>query len=190
MMARLFLERAWLLGGYLVVLQFLLIVIWSRWRTRLWSRAVWCGFVVLVVAPLLSVAVTTPRERIISLCRSLARLVDEGEPLGMKSFLSKDFRAGELDAVSFLEKVEVSLTRYRVDHPRLARFQVDFQDALNATATFDAHCAVRSVDTYRDHVFSRWRLTFRRDDGAWRVTHLEAVPTPLSPVRRLGDWLN
>ena len=189
-MAGLFLERAWLLGGYLVVLQFLLIVIWSRWRTRLWTQAVWCGFVVLVGAPLLSLAVTTPRERIINLCQSLAQLIDDGDPLGMESLLSKDFRAGELDAVSFLEKVEVSLTRYRVDHPRLGRFQVAFPDSVNATVLFDVHCAVRSVDTYLDHVFSRWKLTFHRDAGTWRVTHLEAVPTPLSPVRRLGDWLN
>lgn len=189
MISKLFLESPWLLLVLLVAMQFAVIAIWSRNRNRAWARVVWTGFALVVALPAFSLLVVTPRERVIGLCRELAVMVDAGDVEGIAHHLSDEFAAGGLDRVAFLDRVEERLSHYHVDYPTLRHFETAFPTSDEAVVVFDAACSVRSVDAFVDRLRSRWRLRLRKYGQQWRVTEIEALPTPLSPIRNMRDWL-
>lgn len=189
MISRLFLEHSRLLGILLVAFQFMLIVIWSWGRRQAWARAVWIGFCVMPTLVLISVFVVTPRERLIGLCRELAAMVEDSDVTGIGEHLSDGFDAAGMDRWEFIERVEHTLTWYQVDNARLRRFEVVFPDDHEAVVVFDVVCGVRSAEACIDRLPSRWRITFRGDDRLWEVTGIKALPTPLSPIRDMRDWL-
>lgn len=187
-MSALFFERVWLLLGLLVAAQFALIACWSRRRSRGSARIVWMGFVSIPMLATISLAVVTPRESIIVTCRELAVHIDRGDLSAVGVLLSDDFRTAELDRNEFMDRLREGLTRYKIDHPRLGHFRVDFPAQKQAVVTFSATCRVRSVDAPSRLVPSRWRIGFRQDQGLWKVVQIETVSTPHSPlwdVRRL-----
>jgi hypothetical protein len=190
MISRILFESPRLLLAILVVVQFGLICLWSWRRSRVWARVVWAGFAMIPVLLIISIAVVTPREQIIGLCRMLATRVEGGDVAGIGERLADGFEAADLGKSEFLVRVEESLTRYRVDDARLRAFEVESGGRDEATAVFDATCTVRSADSFRGRLPSRWRVTLRRPDRLWLVTKVEALPTPLSPVRDLRDWLH
>ncbi len=187
--SKLLFENAILLLVLLVAVQFVMIVIWSRRRTQVWARAVLIGFMLVVVLPLLSVMVVTPPERVIGLCRDLAKMVDRGDVAAIAPHLSNDFVAGDLGKDDFLVRVEQQLSQYRVDDPSLRRFETTFPSRVQAEVVFDASCTVRSVDDFINRLPSRWRVRMIAQDGRWLLTEVEALPTPLSPIRDLRDCL-
>lgn len=184
-----FLERAWLLLALMMCLLLGLIAVWSRRRTRRLARAVWITLALTALLPAISQVVVTPRERIVQICRELADLVDRGNVAEIELYLTEDFQAQGLDRFDFIEQLETALARYRVDDARLRRFDVAVAGD-DAVAVFDAVCSIRSVDAYLDRVATRWRLTFRHTAGSWRIASIEAVPTPLSPIRDLRAFLH
>lgn len=189
MIATLFLERAWLLFALMMCLLLGLIAVWSRRRTRRSARAVWIGLGLTALLPAISRIVVTPRERIVQTCHELANLVDRGDVAGIDLYLTDDFQAEGLDRFDFIEQLESALARYHVDDPRLRRFDVAVAGG-DAVAVFDAVCSVRSADACFDRVASRWRVTFRQRAGSWRIASIEAIPTPLSPIRDLRAFLH
>jgi hypothetical protein len=187
--SRLLFENAILLLILLVAVQFVMIALWSRWRTRAWTRVVWIGFILVVALPVLSVVVVTSRERVIGLCRDLAKMVDRGDVAGIGPHLANDFVAGGLGKDDFLIRVEQQLSQYRVDDPSLRRFETTFPGRGQAEVVFDASCTVRSVDNFVSRLPSRWRVRMIARDRRWLLTQVEALPTPLSPIRDLRDCL-
>jgi hypothetical protein len=182
-------EHAVLLLIVLVALQFVIIAIWSRLRTRFWGRAVWVGFGGVVFLPMLSVFVVTERERVIRLCRTLAEMVDRGDVDAIAPHLATRFQAAGFDKTAFLDRAEQRLTIYRVDDPTLRRFETAFPRQGEAELVFDASCTVRSADQFVQRLPSRWRVTMLKEDSRWLLTEVEALPAPLSPVSNLRDWL-
>lgn len=189
MISKLLFESPWLLLALLVPIQFGLICIWSWRRSLLWARFVWIGFAAIPTLLLLSVVVVTPRERIIRLCCNLAAVVEAGDVAAIGKHLADDFEAAGFDRPEFLDRVEQSLTRYRVNNASLRGFDVAFPREGEGVAVFNAVCSVRSADAYFDRLASRWRVTFRGRSRSWRVMKVEALPTPLSPIRDLRDWI-
>jgi hypothetical protein len=116
-------------------------------------------------------------------------MVDAGDVGGIARHLSDEFTAGGLDRVAFLDRVEDSLSQYHVDYPTLRHFETVFPKSNEAVVVFDVTCSVRSVDAFVDRLRSRWRLRLRKDGQQWQVTEIEALPTPLSPIRSVRDWL-
>lgn len=188
-MQTLLFERPWLLLVLLAALQFVLIAIWSRWPTRSCARAVWIGFAAMPSLIALSAVVVTQRERVIDLCRELASLVDLGDVDAVAPLLSEDFAAGELDREAFLRRAKEKLTRFDVNDPRLRGFEVNFGEPGHAVVVFHAVCRVRSPDAYINQFPSRWRMSLRSGGRTWKVTKLEALPTPFSPVRHMRELL-
>ena len=66
---------------------------------------------------------------------------------------------------------------------------VTFPRAGEAVAVFDAVCSVRSQHNYLDRLLSRWQVSLVQADPGWRVVTIEAIPSPLSPIRNLRDFL-
>lgn len=190
MIAPLFFEAPWRLAIVLVVVQFALIAIWSRVRSRIARRTVWVGFAALVLLPVVNRLVVTDREESIDFCRKLATLVDEGRPREIAAHLSAGFEAAGLGRDAFLDRLEERLERFRIDDPTLGGFEITFTGPEEAVVVLDATCSVRSVEAYLARVLSRWRLTLRRSGDGWQLARIEALPAPFSPVRDLRRFLD
>jgi hypothetical protein len=188
-LAQFLFERPWRLAVSWVGLQFLLICLWSWQRTPRIRHAVLFGFAVFPVLLAASILVVTDRERVITLCRELALEVERGDAFAIEQHLADDFLAGDLDRDRFADRLQTALERYRVDYPRLRRFDVSFPSETTAIAEFEATARVRSPNTFYGQMLSKWRISFRRHHKDWLITSLEAIPTPLSPIRDLRDWL-
>ena len=61
--------------------------------------------------------------------------------------------------------------------------------AMLSGSVFNAVCGIESADAFLRQMHSRWRVTFRRSGERWEVIDIEAIPTPLSPIRDIRDWL-
>lgn len=177
-----FLENVVRLLILLVAVQFALVAIWSWWRGRRAAQAVWVGAALFPALVVLNTLFVTPSERIIRICHSLAKLVDDGDVTGISRILAEDFRAGRADRSRFLDRLRSRLTEYRVDDPRLRGFNVTFSQSDHGVAVFDALCRVRSADFFFDRLPSRWRLIFRNRAGRWLVTGIEVLRTSSSPI--------
>jgi len=182
-------ENFWALAALLVAVETLLVVIWSQRRTLVWARAVWVGVGLIPACLTLSVVIETPRERVIAFCWELARAVDEGETSSIAVHFAEDFQAEGLDRAGFVQRLEQTLTRFRVDHPRLRNFEVTFPTVESAIVTLTTTCLVRSVDAVFGHLPSRWRLSLRRDGESWLVVKIESIPIPPLNLRYVRDWL-
>ena len=189
MILRFFFERWWLLCAVLVVVELVCFVVWTRRRTTLAARLSWISLAAVVLLPLVSHLVVTQRERIEKLCRDMAHMIDVGDIRALEAHLANDFEAAELDRDEFLSRVARALTRYRVDQLSLLRMSVTFPRPGEAVAVFDAVCSAHSQQNYLDRLFSRWQVSLIRAETGWRVVTIEAIPSPLSPIRNLRDHL-
>jgi len=189
MIQHVLLENRLLLFAAWVLLQLTLIGVWSWRRTQTANRGVWIGLIALPVLLLMSTVVVTQREQITILCRTLARHVERGEVPEIADHLDTEFEAADLDRAGFVQRLEPALKRFGIRNLRLSRFEFTFPRNDEATVELSATCNVRTADAFFDRVPSRWRLTFIRRARDWYLTSIEAVPSPLSPVRNVRDWI-
>lgn len=182
-------ENPWALAGLLIAVETVFVVFWARHRTAAWAWAVWIVLAISPAALTLSELFETPRERVVAFCWELAHAIDEGELAPIAAHIAEDFQTDGLDRPAFVQRLEQTLTRFRVDHPRLRDFEVTFPTDRSAVAVLTATCLVRSIDAVFDHLPSRWRLTLRRDGDSWQVVGIESIPIPPLNVRDLRDWL-
>jgi hypothetical protein len=161
--------------------QVVLLVIWSRRRTRVTARAVWVWIALLPVILLLQKVVTTEREAIIRLCRGMAGYAEKGDVPAIARCLAPEFEAADLDVDRFLERLENRLTKYSVERPRLSDFDVSIDNAKRATAVFMGSALVRGAESYGTQLTARFRLTFRKSDDRWLLVEIQVLPSPLSP---------
>jgi hypothetical protein len=185
---RLLFESPILLLPLVLIVLFILIVRWSRRRDRGSARAMTIGFIAAAMLLALPGLVVTRREQIIAECRELARAVDDGDVAAIDARLAEDFRIGDLDRAAVVGRLTDTLTRFRVDDPRLRRFEVSFPTPNTAVATFAASARVRSAESLYDRLPSRWRLTFRETEG-WKVARLESLPVPPLNLPSVEAWL-
>lgn len=169
-------------------LQFVLICVWSARRDRLSAHLVWSGFAAIFALQTAALFIETRTERVVAVCRQMAKAVDGGEIAALAPHLHADFSAAGLDKDAFLEAVGGALSRYRVDNPRLRRFAVEFPSDDDALAVFNASCRVRTTRSY-GHIPSRWRARFREDAGRWQLVGVESLPVPPLYVADLRQWL-
>lgn len=170
-----------------VGVQFVLIALWSWRRSGRCARAVWGGFAVLPLLLVVSSLLVTDRERIILLCEQLAEDVEAHDVAAIDRRLAEDFRIDGHDRTEFLDRLEGTLSRYRVWDVKLRSFQVSFPRPDVATATFHATARVRSEDLLYEWIAASWKLTFVRRGESWLVTGI-ARERDHNPFQ-LGDLL-
>lgn len=183
-------ESPWLLVPLLVAVLVVLVGVRAFYPTRRTARLVW---VWVVVAPLLVVVqalVDTPRERIVEMCHELAAAVETGDLEIIGGRLAPGFSAEQLDRAAFLALVERTLTRYDVRGPTVSAFDITFLDDATARVEFYSRCGVGADEFEAREVVARWRLSCRKTQADWRVTSVEILPTPLSPLRSLRDVMH
>lgn len=171
-----------------VSLQFVLICLWSWRRTKLARQATIAGLIALPVGLALSQFVVTPAEEVMAKCQSLAAAVDEGDMATIAAGVAAGFEASGLSREEFLARVEQTLTRIRIDRPRLSRFEIETAEH-DAVAEFSVTCRIRSEDFTLEALPTRWRVSFRNRSGDWLVTSIESIPVPPLNLRTVDDWL-
>ncbi|MHC4065512.1 MAG: hypothetical protein ACYSUI_13585, partial [Planctomycetota bacterium] len=140
-------ERPLLLIPVLVAAQFVLIVVWSRRRTRKTRRLVWAGLVAWPVLVILNALVVTDRERLTGICRDLAEAVSRTDAEAFAEHISQRFQSDpgrngtSWDKSALLQRVEGTVKTYRVEEPRLRAFEIDL-DGDRATVRFAATCRI------------------------------------------------
>jgi len=185
-------ERPLLLVPLLVVVQFVLIVIWSRRRTPRARRAVLAGFFVAPLLVVLQSAVVTDRERLTRACVALADACRRGDVPGFGRYVSPSFAAAAgpgqdpFTRSSLLEWLEHTLIAYRVEEPRLRAFEITCEGP-HAVVRFEASCRVVTDRDIAPGILSRWELHFELRDGQWLVTDIRPLPSRWFPFRRLAD---
>jgi hypothetical protein len=116
----------------------------------------------------------------------------------IRAAVAREFGAAGLGREEFLSRVELTLTRIQIDHPRLSGFNVETSESgvgarkdsrtSVATVQFRATCRIRSEEVALEGLPTRWRVSFRRD-GHWLITSIESIPVPPLNLRTLDDWL-
>ena len=185
MIARLLFERPVLLFLMWLAVELAIVAVWSRRRTRGSRRVAVAGLLVMPLLMTVSFGVVTPGERIITICRELAHVVEQADVVGLDRRLDVDFEAVDLNRGAFVDRVERSLSRFHVKDAHLYRFSVTFPQPEMGVVEFNTSCFIDALDVTHQRLLSRWRLTFRQSDRVWLVTRVEAVPTPLSPIHDL-----
>jgi hypothetical protein len=155
--------------------QFILLTVWSRRRTELSRKVMLVGLVVFPLLVLIQALVVTDRERLTSVCESLARAVRDADVDAFDDHLVDGFRFdGEvlgrsLDRATTRERLEHTLTRYRIEDPRLSHFEIEI-DGVRATVRFTARCRVVSAERIQPSLSTSWELTFHKTADRWLVT--------------------
>lgn len=122
--------------------------------------------------------IVTPKEQIVAICRSLARIADEGDLAALERHLSMAFQAQGLDRTSWLDQVSTVLTRTRLDQVRIRNIIVDWKRPERAEVTFGATCNIRRAEGFGAYLPTRWRLRFSREGTNWRIESIESIPVP------------
>jgi hypothetical protein len=149
-------------------------------------------FISIITAALSAASwfVQTPREHIATICRDLARLVDDGNVNEIERRLATDFEASGMNRQTFLDRLNAVLSRTRLDHVRIRGIDVVLESNTRAIATFNANCNVRSADGFAAALPSRWRLRFSKHGDHWLLQRAESIPvSPLNlrnPISLLG----
>ena len=189
MLTSLLLERPWLLLALLVMVEVGFAVYWSNRRTRRAVTLVCVGLLAVVALPSLSILVVTAREQAVDLCHALARAVGDGDMDAIRERLAPDFEAAGFDRATFVERVETTLTRFHVLHPRLSDLSVELPEEGFAVATFRASCRIQTPQGDFARLPSRWRLHLRRSGKGWAVISIETLPVPPLNARNLRDLM-
>ncbi len=156
------------------------VLLLRRLITGEWAHGKAIVPVMIIIAALIAAGmfIETPREHIASLCRDLARLVEDGDVNQIEQRLAPDFEASKMDREAFLERLTAALLRTRLDYVRVRNIEVILESDFRSVATFNANCNVRSADGFAAALPSRWRLRFAKHGEQWLVQQVESVPVP------------
>ena len=169
------------LAVVLALANFFLLVYWRRSGR---PRPLLIGLAVAVVLLVLQALVVTKREHAAAILQRIETdlLVSRVEALDRA--LATDFQAGSRDHDRFVDFARRQLEVVEIHwlmrtSPRVEESQKDtFTISVGYTADVTAHGYVGPVG-------SRWRLTFVREAGEWRIGRIDP---PMINRRQFDDW--
>lgn len=188
-MTALLLEHPVVLALCWLVMEIVLLAVWSSRRTRATRNAALIGLAALPVLEAVNFLVVTPREQVITICHDMADAVERNDMDALARHVDAEFSAVDLDRHGFLEAVSNTLSHFRVEEPYLHQFDVTISKGDTAVAEFNASCYVVAQGVRQQRLLSRWRVMMRRRGDAWRMITVDALPTAMSPIRNLRDVL-
>ncbi len=123
-------------------------------------------------------AIVTPQERIIAICRDLARFVDEGNVTEIGRRLALDFTTNGMNREEFLDRLDAALTRSHLDQVWLRNINVEMENDARAVVSIGVTCNVRTPEGFVASLPSRWRLRFSKPGEQWLLKEVESIPIP------------
>ena len=174
-------ESPYSLIPILVGLEIVLLHFWSRRRTPLTGWTAVGGLIAIPLLVAVQILVVTDRERIIRICRELAKATAQADTTALGRHIAANFAINSPGRVSnkagLLDEFERILSKWDVEEERLSAFDVAV-DGHTARATFHATCRLISNDLMIPRHVSKWKLEFAKLDTVWLVTHIRPSSTP------------
>ena len=162
----------------LLLVEFVLVQVWSRRRTPRAARVAVGGLVAIPVLLVIQFLVVTEQEQITRTCRLLAGTVGNADIAAFAARVSRDFSVTRGDRrwgkAELMEDLKSVLTQWDVQEERLSGFEIEV-DGDSAVANFRASCRLVSADILVPYHVSFWRLSFEKRRDVWRVTHVQRV---------------
>ena len=180
-------ESVWRLIIALVVVQFLLIGLWSCRRSERTKHAVWAGFAGLVLLPALSIVIETAAESVERRITDLVAAVEQKDFDVIARSLAPELEAEGLSRDGLIERLQARLQNYRVTDARVHSMDVTFAADGTATAEFSAIARIRGPDLMYEWLPTRWRLQLRRAGDDWLVSRIQRLPHPGVNLNNLRD---
>ena len=177
----------------LVVIETVLLRIWSWRRTQRTGAVAIAGLIAIPVLVFIQAIVVTDAEAIRRVCRQMADAVAKGDVDAVADCLSDRFRIEDGDRIwdksAVVERIRGVLSeRWDVEEQRLSAFKISVAHQ-RATATFKATCRLITSEMMIPHHESFWRLTMVAEEGTWRAERIEPVRTRWFPYDSLADVL-
>ena len=185
---RLLFESPLLLIGCLVILQLVLIRVWSGRRTPGSRWAMLIGFALFPLLLGLQAAVVTHRERVTAVVETLVEATQQGDVPGIAAHIADNFEAEKLDRREFLDGVRSVLTRYHVENARRRNLEITI-NGFEAEARFGVICRIVTAEEMIPNFASAWTVRFALIDDRWQATSVEPRPTPVFQYRHLGELM-
>lgn len=171
----------------LLLAEYALLVMWLRRRTPQSRAAVLVGLVVCLTVPVLQRVVTTQRERITLICKSLVSAVEAGNVATIETHISKSFAADGLDRDEFIDAVRSALNQSNIEDVSLTIDNIVI-NAGSATVVIRVRCML-TTDEYSGTFPSKWRLSLKKEGDGWFVADVIPIRTPTFPVDRLRQLI-
>ncbi len=183
-----------------LTVQLVVTVYWRMKRNLQSVKAFWIFFLMLPVLESVCLYVVTPREQIQQLCHDLADHVQKNDAESIAETIDDSFEASGYEKDELVLRIEDAVEKYNLSDMDLQRIEVQFPpDQKNsaddtAIAEFDATVVITSSERQYEPILSRWRLTFIRREhinqqAVWKITHINVLPRPFSPIRSLRQCL-
>jgi hypothetical protein len=186
------LERPGTLIPILAAVEFVLLVRWSRRRTRSSGRVVLGGLLASALMIVMQSVIVTDGERVRDVCRRLSAAVARGDVNDIGRVIADDFTYRENGITwrkaDLLTNIERALIRWDVQEDRLRGFETTV-DGPRSVVSFRAVCRLIGDDfTLARHV-SEWRLELVEKNDEWKVTAIKPKRSRMLPADSLADLL-
>lgn len=177
-------DSFWTLIVALVVIQIVLIAVWSSRRTNRSRLVMLAGFALCVVLPVMSRLVVTDREQVAGVCETLVDLTELGDVNGIARHIADDFNADGINRDGFNEAVKSTLTSVQVQDASMYNLRVTTTDD-QAEAQFGVRCKLVTASQVDYGVLSAWTVRFVRDGDEWKIIEVQPRETQAFPFAHL-----
>ena len=185
-------ENPYVLVPGLVLLEFVLVWVYQRRRTRLSGRLAVGGLVLFPLMVVVQAMVETQAEKVRAVCRAMGAAVEKADVAAIGLHVADDFELATAwqtwTKSDLLDRLTAALNEWDAQEVRLGRFETK-ASSTEAVVTFQSTCRLIGGSVMMAHYVSRWRLTMRQYDGSWKVTRIEPIPTPMMPFRSLEEMI-
>lgn len=166
-----FLENTVALAAVVFVANFVLLVYWRRSGR---AKPLLVGLAVSVLLFALQAAVVTRREHALRLLNGIADDIVAARVGALDAALATDFHAGSMDHDDFVEYVERQYDRVRVLKLNRSEFAIvkDEDDQFVAETAYQGDI---DAPPMRGWMRTRWELTFKLENGAWRIADIRPL---------------
>ena len=184
----LFESPLWL--GVVAFIGFATVLLSRRWWPERAARhALPVTLAVVVLLFVVQKLVTTERERILQAVAELVRSVEQRDIAGLRATFSRAYDADGQDADAVVEHIRSILQSVAVRDTRLNQQDVTI-DGDRAEMTLGARATVSIRGEVGEFHWGRWRLTWQREPGGWKITSLRPEELDNVPIRSLRELRN
>jgi hypothetical protein len=157
----------------------------AYWRRGGSPRPLLIGLAIVAGLLIAQPLVETKREIAGRILTRIERDVVAGRTMALSAALAGAFRAAAMDRAAFVDYARAKLERVRVRSVDRGRMQIEALGPERFVAIVPYQATVDAREWGGGVVPSRWRITFGRDAGAWKIT---TIDPPEIGLHQYSDW--
>jgi hypothetical protein len=185
-------DRPMLLWLIVAVVVIVALRVWMTRHSRLAGWVTMIGLITLAGSITSAVLIESDSERLRTICREMATAVGDGDVGVLERHIAADYvltvGADSWDRRELLDTMSKSLPRWDIENERLSSLESVVEDG-HATVNLVATCELITDQVAIPTHVSRWRLTFKKIDGQWKVVRIDPKRTQWMPFNNLAEVL-